>query len=91
MIEFLLIIIAVILTAIFLQLIQIKRKVHRIMAATETLAEYVQQIDAETTRIAEFIESNLNKEGVTVEQLQASLTPVVDKLKLVGSTPPVNP
>jgi hypothetical protein len=57
----------------------------------ELMKGYVQQIDAETTRIALLFEAQVQllKDGtISADDLATNVQPAIDKLKAIGTTPP---
>jgi len=80
------------ITVIIIQIITFyKLKQHITMTAEEKLAEYVETINVETTRIATLIEDLLAQVSagtLDFNELVAGLQPAVDGLKAVGVTPP---
>lgn len=57
----------------------------------EQLGVYMEQIDAETTRIAEYIANQVTQlinETITAEQLQTNIQPRLDALIAMGQEPP---
>lgn len=62
----------------------------QIMTAEEKLAEYANEINVETTRIADLIQDLINQVNagtLTLDELTAGLQPAVDGLKAVGVPP----
>jgi hypothetical protein len=62
-------------------------KGNKIMTSLEKLQEQMTEVDAETTRIAELLQTYLTQlaEGtITIEQLQSTVGPELEKLKALG-------
>jgi uncharacterized protein YoxC len=84
-------IIIAIITSITIQFVIFhKLKKHITMTAEEKLAEYVETLNVETTRIATLIEDLLAQVSagtLDINELIAGLQPAVDGLKAVGVPP----
>ena len=87
--EILIILLQIIIVIFFIIIIIIKGK--KIMTSLETLQAFVNDLNTETSRIADLIATllvKINDGTITPNEVTAELQPVVDGLRALGANPP---